>query len=72
MYEGRQFDNWNHTAAQMAILANINRGKRSRAYEVADFHPMMDRRSGLRLGKGTISALKMFVPKENGGASDGE
>tara|TARA_R100000808_G_C2133887_1_gene142536 strand:- start:277 stop:486 length:210 start_codon:yes stop_codon:yes gene_type:complete len=65
MYEGKQFDNWNHTAAQMALLANVNRGKRGRAFEVADFHPLMTRRSGVRLNKQTISALKMFVPKEN-------
>jgi len=30
---------WMHTSAQMALLANINRGKNARAYEWDDFNP---------------------------------
>ena len=65
MYEGRQYDNWNHTAAVMAILANVNRTKSSKTYELADFHPMMKRRGGTVIDARSIGVLKMFVPSEN-------
>ena len=33
---------WNHTAALMAILVNINSGKKGKAKEAIDFHPYAD------------------------------
>ena len=65
MYEGRQYDNWNHTAAIMALTCNVNRTSKSRSYEVADFHPLMQRQRGTVINKSSISMLKAFVPKEN-------
>jgi len=65
MYEGRQFDNWNHTAAMMALTCNVNRQKSSKTFELSDFHPMMKRRGGTVINKRSISLLKMFVPGSN-------
>jgi len=66
MAQARQEDNWNHTAALMALLANVNRDpKRGRAFKPADFHPALPQRSA-RPGspaplKGEIGMLKIFV-----------
>ena len=64
-YEGKQYDTWNHTASQMALLANVNRGKKGKVWTVGDFHPLMDRKTGTVINKKTIGVLKMFVPKHN-------
>jgi hypothetical protein len=43
MAEARQHDAWSRTAALLALLANCHRDpRRSRAFTVADFHPLMD------------------------------
>ena len=67
MAQARQEDNWNHTAALMALLANANRDpKRGRAFKPADFHPALPVKRG-RAGpppplKGEITMLKtVFV-----------
>ena len=67
MAQARQADNWNHTAALMALLANVNRDpKRGRPFKPADFHPALPPRRG-HTGpppplKGDISMLKtVFV-----------
>lgn len=67
MAQSRQEDNWNHTAAVMALIANVNRdAKRGRAFKPADFHPALPGRQA-RNGpppplKGDISMLKtVFV-----------
>ena len=40
MAQGRSREAWNHTAAQMALLANVNRDpKKHKAYGASDFHP---------------------------------
>jgi len=40
MAEGRSREAWNHTAAQMALLANVNRdSKKHGPYGASDFHP---------------------------------
>lgn len=41
MAQARQQDAWNHTAALLALLANVNRDpKKGRAFAPGDFHPM--------------------------------
>jgi len=41
MAQARQQDGWNHTAALLAMLANVNRDPRKgRAFRPADFHPI--------------------------------
>jgi len=69
MAQARQEDHWNHTAALMALLANVNRDpKRGRAFKPADFHPALPQRQA-RIGgggppaplKGEIGMLKIFV-----------
>ena len=67
MAQARQEDNWNHTAAVMALIANVNRDpKRGRALKPADFHPALPGRRE-RTGppaplKGDIAMLKtVFV-----------
>jgi hypothetical protein len=41
MVEGRQRDQWNHTAQVLAMLYNAFRGKGQRALGPADFHPLV-------------------------------
>ncbi len=40
MTEARQREMWNHTSTLLAMLANVNRPKRMRAFKPDDFHPM--------------------------------
>ena len=41
MVEGRQRDQWNHTAQLLAMVYNAFRGKGQRALEPVDFHPLV-------------------------------
>jgi len=41
MVEGRQRDQWNHTAQVLAMLYNAFRDHKTRALSPADFHPFM-------------------------------
>jgi hypothetical protein len=44
MVEGKARRDWDHTAALMSLLANINRDpKKTRAFKPADFHPFTPR-----------------------------
>lgn len=44
MAEARGRDNWAHTSAILALMANVNRDpKRSRVYKPADFDPYQRR-----------------------------
>ena len=67
MAQARQEDNWNHTAAIMALLANVNRDpKRGRPFKPADFHPALPGRQARTQSpsvlKGEITMLKtVFV-----------
>ena len=46
MAEGRIEQEWNHTAAVLTVLVNVNRDpKRGRPAKPADFHPMARRRN---------------------------
>src|SRR5690606_37726841 len=38
--EGRQTEQWNHTSAVLAMLANVHRDPKRRSYQPADFLPM--------------------------------
>lgn len=64
MTQAYQEDTWNHTAAVMAMLANVHRDpKRGRAFKPSDFHPAMTKRERAipRPLKGDIGMLKVFV-----------
>lgn len=64
MTQGRQRDEWNHTATLLAMIANINRDpKKGRAARPTDFHPMPDgKRKAPAPIKGNITMLKsVFV-----------
>jgi len=41
MVEGRQRDQWNHTAQVLAMLYNAFRASKSRPLSPADFHPLV-------------------------------
>lgn len=52
MATSRMRHDWNQTADTLAMIANVNRGKDSRAYARSDFHPMIKvrpRRAGIQL-----------------------
>ncbi len=52
---------WNHTAAVLAMLANVNRDpKKGRALTPRDFHPMAAKGEE-PVFKGDVKMLKMFV-----------
>jgi hypothetical protein len=67
MAEGRQGDQWNHTAAVLALLANAHRDpKKSRPFKPQDFHPTAAaKRVEQRPIKGDIRMLKqVFVDRK--------
>lgn len=43
MAEGRQQDQWSHTAQILAMFYNAFRGRGQRALSAADFHPFAKR-----------------------------
>jgi len=45
MVDGRQREEWNHTAQLLAMLYNAFRGKGQRALGPADFHPLIEKRT---------------------------
>ena len=66
MAEGVNQDQWNHTSALLAMLANVNRDpKKGRAFKPADFHPLASGqigRSQSPLPRVSVSVLKqVFV-----------
>ncbi len=65
MAESRSQDNWAHTSAILALVANVNRDpKKSRAFKPADFNPHAQKTVSI---KADISVLKqVFVdPSRN-------
>ena len=49
MAEAKQTDEWNRSAALMALLANTHRDpKKSRKFKPADFHPHLKQRHPTR------------------------
>lgn len=65
MANARMRHDWNQTADQMAMNANMNRRKESRAFGRGDFHPMIKtqkRRAGIRLTPEVLRARRsMFT-----------
>ena len=66
MAQARQQDNWNHTAALLAMLANANRDpKKGRAFKPTDFHPIPAVKRAESPPppplKGDIQMLKIFL-----------
>ena len=60
MTKAKQIHDWDMTASQMALLANINRDpKKQKTFNPTDFHPFREsHKSGIRLRADNISALK--------------
>jgi len=60
MAEARLEDEWNHTSAVLALLANVHRDpKKRRAFRPEDFHPYRRRASvGTRITRENIGLLK--------------
>lgn len=63
MAEGRTQENWNHTSAVLAMVANVNRDpKKGRALRPADFHPLATAHPEPPPPKAPVSLLKrIFV-----------
>lgn len=59
MAEGKQRAAWSHTSALLAMLANVNRGKKSKTFKPGDFDPY-DKRATQRSEKlpGNVRMLK--------------
>lgn len=67
MAEARSRREWNHTSAILAMLVNVNRGKKGRRAKPSDFNPHMRRGglSGSPKPKGNIRILKdVFVDRK--------
>jgi hypothetical protein len=67
MAEGRARDQWDHTAALLALLANAHRDHRQRSepFGIADFHPFRAPRRSEPL-KVDITVLRdVFVKEKN-------
>ena len=65
MVGARRQDQWSHTAAVLALTANVHRNpkKRSKPYSPAEFHPLVDRKP-VTISKTGIRVLKrVFVDK---------
>jgi len=60
MAEARLDDEWNHTSAVLAMLANIHRDpKKHSAYRPEHFHPFKRKTSvGIRITRENIGLLK--------------
>ncbi len=69
MADARRKDQWSHTAAVLALTANVHRNpkKRSKPYSPAEFHPLVERTpnpEGTRIDKIGIRVLKrVFVDR---------
>jgi hypothetical protein len=67
MVGARRQDQWSHTAAVMALVANVHRNpkKRARPFSPAEFHPLVERKTppeGARTVKTGVGILKrVFV-----------
>lgn len=63
MVEGRQRNQWNHTAQVLAMLYNTHRDSKTRALKPADFHPLLDRKAPVAKIQ-DLSILKQVFVKE--------
>lgn len=67
MAEARSRQQWNHTAALLAMIANVHRdAKKTRAFRPGDFHPHRDKQTPT-IAKVGIHVLKqVFVDRRPG------
>jgi hypothetical protein len=63
MAEGRQRNQWNHTAQLLAMIYNAHRDPRSRLMKPAEFHPFGGRKTATPKTK-DLSILKQLFVKE--------
>ncbi len=66
MTDARRNDQWSHTAAVMALTANVHRNpkKRSQPYTPAEFHPLVEQKK-TPTKKAGLKALKdVFVDRK--------
>ena len=69
MAQARQESDWNHTAALLAMTANVNRPRNVRVFKPADFHPARENQRAHAkpqpLAKAEIGILKtIFVDRQ--------
>ncbi len=66
MVDARRQDQWSHTAAVMALVANVHRNpkRRSSPYSPAEFHPLAERKQ-VSVAKVGVRVLKdVFVDRK--------
>jgi len=63
MAEGRQREQWNHTAQLLALVYNTHRDPKAQALKPADFHPLAGKQASLPKVK-DLSVLKTVFVKE--------
>jgi len=66
MVDARRQDQWSHTAAVMALVANVHRNpkRRSSPYAPAEFHPLAERKQ-VSVAKVGVRVLKdVFVDRK--------
>jgi len=63
MSQGKLEQEWWHTSHLLALHVNMNRKKGSRARDVKEFHPFLQREKVKPAQTGDITWLKAFLPK---------
>ena len=63
MASARRQDQWSHTAALMALVANVHRNpkKRAKPFSPADFHPLIERKPVTAAKTGIRLLKRVFV-----------
>lgn len=72
MAEGRCKERWRHTSSILAMLVNVNKGKKGRAAKASDFDPYARRGkpAGAKPKKANIGILKaLFVDRDRKAAA---
>lgn len=55
-------DRWDRAADLMALMANIHRNRRSKAYSRRDFHPYAKAKPQKSISASALHELKSFLP----------
>lgn len=70
MRNGREKQEWNHTALVAMILANANRDPKKKPWQFSHFHPFEEvKESGSTLRAENITDLKVLLPDKSKHAS---
>lgn len=70
MAEAKGRDNWNHTSAVLAMIANVNRDpKKTPAFQPADFDPYRPRKATRVSRKAGFAMLKAVFVNGAGGTT---